>query len=137
VTNIKAVPKPVDVIIYVSNVPDANAVQLDLGSELAARWASVDGISKSSGIDWSSGSIITVTDSSSGVIAGIPFNGSETYEVTLLVNAPSVETTTVTVYEAIDAGPGVAEADAIIGGNTYIFGTQHLNYLPLILKKDH
>jgi hypothetical protein len=60
VTNIKAAPKPVDIIVDVSEVPDANVVRLDLGSELANRWAKVDGMAKSSGIAWTSGSIITV-----------------------------------------------------------------------------
>jgi hypothetical protein len=55
--------------------------------------------------------------------------------VTLLVDAPSVETTTVSVYAAIDAGPGIPLADAVVGGNTYIFSTAVEEiYLPVILK---
>jgi hypothetical protein len=111
-------------------------VRLDLGSVLANRWASVDGESKSQGIEWVSGTIITITNSQSGTIAGIPIGASESQTVTLLVNAPSVETTTVTVYEAIDAGPGVAAVDATVGGNTYIFNTETSDiYLPIIFKK--
>ena len=39
VTNVKDKPKPVAIIVDVSDIPDANAVRLDLGSALAARWA--------------------------------------------------------------------------------------------------
>ncbi|MBN1991821.1 MAG: right-handed parallel beta-helix repeat-containing protein [Anaerolineae bacterium] len=135
VTNIKSAPKPVDLIVDVSNVPDANAVRLDLDSELAGRWASVNGYAKSSGIAWTGGSVITITNASSGTIAGIPMYGSETQTVTLWVNAPSVDTTTVTIYEAIDGGPGVALVDAIVGGNTYVFSSEKMSiYLPIILK---
>ncbi len=82
-------------------------------------------------------SIITVTHAASGTIAGIPMDAGETQTVTLLVNAPSVETTTVTVYEAIDAGPGVSLVDAIVGGNTYVFSTEASGtYLPIILKNS-
>ncbi len=136
VTNIKDKPKPVSLVVDVSAVTDTNAVRLDLGSDLAARWASVDGLAKSSGVAWSGGSLVTITAATSGTIAGIPMAAGETQTVTLLVNAPSVETTTVTVYEAIDAGPGVALADAIVGGNTYIFNTETSDvYLPIIFKK--
>jgi hypothetical protein len=135
VTNVREAPKPVAIILDVSDVPDSDAVRLDLGSDLAGRWASVDGESQSSGIDWAGGSIITVTDSSSGTVAGIPLAGGETQTVTLLVDAPSVETTTVSVYAAIDAGPGIPLADAVVGGNTYIFSTEVEEvYLPVILK---
>jgi hypothetical protein len=135
VTNIKDKPKPVTLVVDVSAVTDTNAVRLDLGSDLAARWASVDGLTKSSGIAWSGGSLVTVTNHTSGTIAGLPMAAGETQTVTLLVNAPSVKTTTVTIYEAIDAGPGVALADAVVGGNTYIFNTKSDTYLPVILKK--
>ena len=40
---------------------------------------------------------------------------------------------------AIDAGPGVAPADAIVGGNTYEFGTEadtSSTYFPIILKES-
>ena len=138
VTNIKNKPKPVTLVVDVSNVPgaDDDAVRLDLGSDLAARWASVGGLAKSSGIAWSGGSLVTVTAHTSGTIAGIPMAAGETQTVTLLVNAPSVEKTTVTIYEAIDAGPGVALADAIVGGNTYVFNTETSDtYLPIIRKQ--
>jgi hypothetical protein len=135
VTNVKLAPKPISIIIDVSNVPDANAVRLDLGSELSARWANVDGFGKSSGIAWSGGSIITVTNASSGTIAGIPMYASETQTVTLLVNAPSVETTTVAIREEIDSGSGVLLVDGTIGGNTYVFNTPKV-YLPIIRKKS-
>ncbi len=136
VTNIKDKPKPVSLVVDVSAVTDTNAVRLDLGSDLAARWASVDGLAKSSGVAWSGGSLVTITAATSGTIAGIPMAAGETQTVTLLVNAPSVETTTVTIYEAIDAGPGVALADAIVGGNTYIFNTEAGGvYLPIIRKQ--
>ncbi len=138
VTNIKDKPKPVSLVVDVSSVPSADgaAVRLDLGSDLAARWASVDGLGQSSGVAWTGGSLVTITNHTSGTIAGIPMAAGETQTVTLLVNAPSVETTTVTIYEAIDAGPGVALADAIVGGNTYIFNTETSDvYLPVIFKK--
>jgi hypothetical protein len=136
VTNIKDKPKQLSLVVDVSAVPDANAVRLDLGSTLAARWASVDGLAKSSGIAWTGGSLVTITNHTSGTIAGIPMAAGETQTVTLLVNAPSVETTTVTIYEAIDTGAGVALADAIVGGNTYVFNTETRDtYLPIIMKK--
>ena len=83
---------------------------------------------------------VTNTNTTSGTITGIPFAAGETHTATLLVNAPSVETTTVTIYEAIDAGPGISTADAIVGGNTYVFNTAANNtdandvHLPIILK---
>jgi parallel beta-helix repeat protein len=135
VTNIKDAPKAVAIIVDTSNVTDTHAVRLDLGSDLAARWASVDGLSKSSNIAWTGGSLITVTSASSGTVAGIPMDAGETQTVTLLVDAPSVETATVSVYEAIDAGPGIPWIDAIVGGNTYVFSTEANDiYLPIILK---
>ncbi len=55
--------------------------------------------------------------------------------MTLLVDAPSVETTTVSLYADIDAGPGIPLANAVVGGNTYIFSTAvEAIYLPVILK---
>jgi hypothetical protein len=135
VTNIKEAPKPVALILDISDVPDPNAVRLDLGDDLAARWASVDGLAQSSGITWDGGSVVTVTHPSSATLAGIPMAGGETQTVTLLVDAPSVETTTVSIYEAIDAGPGVPLIDAVVGGNTYIFSTEtSAVYLPIVLK---
>jgi len=95
----------------------------------------VDGFAKSSGIAWTGGSLITVTNPTSGTVAGIPMDAGETQTVTLLVNAPSVMTTTVSVYEAIDAGPGIPLIDAIVGGNTYVFNSMGI-YLPIILKND-
>jgi hypothetical protein len=135
VSNIKDAPRAVAIILDVSKVPDANAVQLDLGSDLAARWASVNGIAKSSGIAWHGGSIITVTNLISGTIASIPMADGETQTVTLSVNTPSVGQTSVTVYEAIDAGSGIPLIDAIVGGNTYVFSAETSDiYLPVILK---
>ncbi len=138
VTNIRAKPKRVDLIIDVSNIPDFQAVRLDLGDELGARWASVDGFhnARTSGVAWSGGSVVMVTDSVSATVAGIPMAGSETQTVTLLVDAPSVETAEVTVYEASDADSAPPE-DAIVGGNTYIFTTPEENvYLPVILANN-
>jgi hypothetical protein len=60
----------------------------------------------------------------------------ETQTVTLRVDAPSASTAQVTVYEAIDSGMGVSLVDAVIGGNTYIFGSEtNVTYLPIILKQ--
>jgi|GEM_PF-4814960 len=136
VTNIKDKPKPVSLIIDVSTVSDANAVQLDLGSDLINRWLSVDGPDQSSGISWNGGNVITVTNATSGTITGIPFSGGETQTVTLRVDAPSMDTASVTVYEAIDGGSGgVSLIDSIVGGNTYLFNTETVSvYLPLIIK---
>lgn len=136
ITNIKNASKLVDLIVDVSDVPDANAVQLDLGDELISRWATADGAAKSRGVNWQGTSRIMVTDPVSGTIAGIPMVAGETQNITLLVNAPSVTTTTVTIYEAIDAGPGVSLDDAIVGGNSYVFvGDEVENiFLPIIFK---
>jgi len=54
----------------------------------------------------------------------------------LLVNAPSVQTATLSVYEAVGTSAGLSLADAIIGGNTYIFNTTgSATYLPIILRQ--
>jgi hypothetical protein len=67
--------------------------------------------------------------------SAVIMSSGETQTVTLLVNAPAVVTAAVTVYEAIDAGPGVALVDAIVGGNTYVFNSEISSvYLPIILK---
>ena len=136
VSNIKALPKSVTVYVDVSQVSASNAVRLDLGGTLAARWASVNGLAKSSGIAWSAGSIITVADRQRGIIAGIPMAAGETQTVTLLLNAPSLAHASVRVFEAIDDGAGRPLMDSIVGGNTYMFGaglgTVHL---PVVLKQ--
>jgi hypothetical protein len=134
VTNVKAAAKPVDLMVDVSGVPDSNAVRLDLGSVLGFRWATAG--AAGSGIDWTGGTVVTITASSTGTITGIPMLAGETQTVTLRVDAPSASTAQVTVYEAIDSGMGVSLVDAVIGGNTYIFGSEtNVTYLPIILKQ--
>ena len=50
--------------------------------------------------------------------------------ITILDSLPYISRDNVT----IDAGPGVALVDAIVGGNTYIFNTIDV-YLPIIVKQ--